>query len=336
MRKLVIIFCLCIVLAGVLYATLIARAPFRQPNPNIARVAVQLEVKRLEQTLFSSASKEAIHTFLQQNKLFATQFLGMYASKTEEQIIEQLDAMINDATMRALYEEVQQVFGSFSAIQQQLEMAFRYLCYYYPHFTLPQIVTFITGMGTDLYVSKELIVIGLDFFMGEGAKFRPVELPSYILRAYQSSYIVPRIMLLLSQQFIRDDNTDSTLLADMIYFGKACYFTQALLPQVATSTILAYTPEQLLDVDQHQRIVWEHFIENELLYITNPLIKNKYISDRPFVAEIGQRCPGNIGRWLGWEIVKSYMKRHPEISLSTLMENNSAQELFMQSGYRPK
>ncbi len=333
--KLAIIFCLCIAIAGSLYAILSTKASSRKQLPDISHITIHLEVDRLEQELFSSSSREAIHAFLERNKRFATQFLGLHATATEEQLTEQLYAMINDPDIRALYGEVQQVFGYISTIQQQLETAFRYLCYYYPDFTPPQVATFITGMYRDLYVSEDLIVIGLDFFMGERARVRPFELPQYILRAYQPAYIVPRVLLLLSRQFIKDDHTDLTLLADMIYYGKSCHFAQTLLPQVDASVILAYTPEQLLDVHQHRHIVWEHFVENELLYVINPLTKNKYVSDRPFVSEIGKRCPGNIGRWLGWEIIKSYLDRHPTTTLPLLMNHHCAQELFVQSGYRP-
>ena len=82
--------------------------------------------------------------------------------------------------------------------------------------------------------------------------------------------------------------------------------------------------------------MWEHFIEHELLYNSDPLTKNKYIKDRPFVSEIGPRCPGNVGRWLGWEIIKKYMNKHKKVSLPDLMNNENTQNLFAESKYRPK
>ena len=143
-------------------------------------------------------------------------------------------------------------------------------------------------------------------------------------------------MLLLSQQFNETHGTDRTLLADMIHYGKAYYFTKAVLPFVEDSLLLAYTAQQFEEVQQHQTVVWEHFIENELLYETDPSLINKYISERPFTMEIGPRCPGRIGRWLGWEIVKSYMVSHPSVSLPALMNNADAQVIFTQSKYRPR
>lgn len=335
MRKIITISCLCIIIAASLYAILATSAATRRKAPDISNINVHLAVQRLEQKLFALESKEAIRTFLRDHQRFATQFLGATSPTAENKLVAQLYAMIKDPHIQALYQETQQVFGDFSAIQQQFEVAFRYLRYYYPAFTPPKIVTFITGMDTDLHLSDDLVVIGLDFFMGEGAKFRPIA-PQYIRRAYQPTCIVPQTMLLLSQQFIKTDNTDQTLLADMMYYGKAYYFAQALLPEVEASVLLAYTPAQLADVEQHQDIIWAHFIEHELLYVTNHLTKHRYISDRPFVAEISQRCPGNIGKWLGWAFIKAYMKKHPNVDLPTLMSNPNTQALFSQSGYRPK
>ena len=336
MRNIVIIACLCISVAGGLYTV------FREPSssmrsiPDISKITVPIEIQRLEKVLFGLTSQEDIRVFLRDHVLFSTQFLGLSSHKDEDALVARLHAMIHDTNIRALYQEVQRVFEDLSVIQQQFAEAFRYIRYYYPDFKIPQLATFITGMDTDVYLSEELIIIGLDFFMGENAKFRPIALPEYILSAYQPDYIVPKTIHLLSQQFSKRNNADQTLLADMLHHGKHYYFAQAMLPKVAKNVILAYTKEQLTDVEQHQDIVWGHFIDHELLYVTNHLTKKNYLNENPFTSEIGQRCPGRIGRWLGWEIVKSYMQKNTEVSLPTLMHHTDAQALLAKSRYRPK
>ena len=64
--------------------------------------------------------------------------------------------------------------------------------------------------------------------------------------------------------------------------------------------------------------------------------KDKFIAERPKTFEIGQNCPGRIGRWIGWEIVKSYMSNNPETSLNGLMENNNSRKIFERSGFKPR
>jgi uncharacterized protein YjaZ len=71
------------------------------------------------------------------------------------------------------------------------------------------------------------------------------------------------------------------------------------------------------------------------LYENNLFIKKKYMDERPKTLEIGNKCPGRIGEWVGWEIVKKYMAEQ-NIALPELMENSDAQRVFMQSKYKPQ
>ena len=65
------------------------------------------------------------------------------------------------------------------------------------------------------------------------------------------------------------------------------------------------------------------------------LPKKNIWSERPKTLEIGDKCPGRIGEWLGWEIVKKYAEGQ-NVPLHTLMENPDAQRIFMQSKYKPQ
>ena len=42
------------------------------------------------------------------------------------------------------------------------------------------------------------------------------------------------------------------------------------------------------------------------------------------------------GQWVGWQVVKKYVEKHPDISLPKLMEIQNVSELFKDSGYRPQ
>ncbi len=293
-----------------------------------------VKIKRLENILFQLDKKKDIHTFLQQHVLFSQQFLGL-TTDNSPQIVAQLQEMVRNPSMHQLHQEVQHHFPNCTNVQQQLTEAFHLLRTHYPRFTPPVVTTFITGMGTDLFVSKDLIVIGLDFFMGENAQFRPTHLPQYLLRGYQPPYLVPKIVLLLSQLFLHSDPNDQTLLADMLYYGKAYHFTRTILPHTPYHLIAGYTPQELQSIEEHQDRLWSHFMDYQLLYQTGPLVKTKYTSDRPFTPEIGPQCPGNIGRWLGGEIIQRYIK-NTNIPLPQLMQTTDAPYLLQRSRYHPR
>ena len=105
---------------------------------------------------------------------------------------------------------------------------------------------------------------------------------------------------------------------------------------MADTLLFGYTTQELAESNAFQGEVWEHFIDNSLLFKKDEVTKTKYVGERPKTPEIGPACPGSIGRWLGWVIVNQYLAQNPKISLPKLMANQEANKLFLASGYRGK
>ncbi|TDI72404.1 MAG: gliding motility lipoprotein GldB [Bacteroidetes bacterium] len=304
--------------------------------PDVDGLEVSVTVERWDQDLFGLEGKEQIAEFLKEHPLFSKQLLHIDQYPHDSVAVNYLHAFLNNPGSSVLQEEISQVFGDLDHLQEELERAFKYLRYYYPNAKIPQVYTAVTGFaGNDLFVSDSTVIIGLDYYLGDGATFRPLEFPQYILKRYRTEYIVPSIILLLSSGLNKTELEDHSMLAEMIYFGKAYYFARQILPFTADSLLIGYSGKDLSDVKEHQEVIWAHFIEKQLLYENNHLIKKKYMDERPKTLEIGNDCPGRIGAWVGWEIVKKYMAVQ-QITLPELMETSDAQQLFMQSRYKPQ
>ena len=108
-----------------------------------------------------------------------------------------------------------------------------------------------------------------------------------------------------------------------------------MLPCVPDSVFLGYSPKEMNDIYESQEVIWASFIENQVLFTTDKSLKDKFISERPHTFEIGQNCPGRIGRWVGWEIVKSYLSRNADVSISAFMNNSVSQDIFVKSKFKP-
>jgi len=76
-------------------------------------------------------------------------------------------------------------------------------------------------------------------------------------------------------------------------------------------------------------------VENRLLFDQSSLTISKLVNDAPFTQYFSTESPGRTGAWLGWQIVRSYMKNHSGISLSELMADTDYQQIFSRSGYHP-
>jgi len=306
-----------------------------QKAPDISGIAMDLKVTRLENTLFDLGSKEEIADFLRKHRAFSDYFLGASEFPNDSLLINNIYRLTQDPYIDTLRSEADRIFGDFSDLTAQFESAFKYLKVYYPEARIPEIQTVITGFGQDLYISDSVIIIGLDYFLGKEGKYQPVDYPEYIRDRFQKEYIVPTCVLHLSNFYNRSDPQDKTILADMIFYGKSYYFTKKVLPCTHDSLIIQYTGQQIKDVNDNQDVIWASFVENQLLFETSHFVKSKFLGERPYVAEIGKKCPGRIGAWLGWEIVKEYMDNHPEVTLPELMEEEKAGKLFAESEYKP-
>lgn len=304
--------------------------------PDVSNIPVDISVKRLEQELFEIEHKNSFLSFIDTYKGVSENFLQASDYPNDTILAQQLYKLINDPDVRKLYNEALSEFGELSEIESKFENAFKLGKHYFPQFNVPEIKTMVTGLGNDLYVSDSLIVIGLDYFIGPKASYRPINLPQYILSRYQKEFIVPSSILLLSSQYNATNRQDNSVLADMIYYGKAYYFTKQLLPCTPDSLIIGYTAEQMEDVENNQGTIWAHFVENQLIYETSPFVKSKYLDERPKTPEIGNKAPGRIGNYLGWKIVQQFMEENPEVTLQQLMEIKDVQTIFTKSRYKPK
>ena len=305
-------------------------------RPDVSDIEVDVNIRRLEQALFEANSRGEIKAFLQENELFAQKFLRLNEYPTDSVIVDQLWQLSQDPHLDTLYRETQQAFPDLKQWEEQFETAFRYIKYYYPEFQPPVIYTLVSGFGTDLFVTDEMIVIGLDYFLGPKASFRPQDVPDYILRRYAPDYAVPGAMLLLSSYFNQTDPKDKTILAEMIYYGKSFYFVDFVLPSVPDSLIIGYSAEEMQGVRYNQGTVWNHFLKKELLYETNHVLKRKYLEERPKTLEVGDKAPGRIGVWVGWQIVRSFMENKDDLGLRQLMDIEDVRYIFSEAKYHPK
>ncbi len=296
-----------------------------------------ITIERLEDQLFQMEDESEILEFLHHHPVLTKEFLGSDQYPNDSVLAGELLKRMNNPYIDTLKEEASKMFGDMEDFKTELGNAIGYLQSFYPAAKVPKIQTMVTGFGTsEMYVSDSLIIIGLDYYIGPDASFRPNEYPTYILNRYQKAYIIPAIMLLLSESYVNTNYKDNTMLADMVYYGKKYHFTKTILPCAPDSLIIWYSQAELANVKEHQSVIWGNFLQNELLFETSHITKEKFMGERPNTYEISAICPGRIGAWVGWEIVAKYAADHPEASLQEIMEQNDALQLFTDSKYKGK
>jgi len=241
-----------------------------------------------------------------------------------------------------LKHDVDSIYPDMHHQDEALTDAFRRIKYYFPNKKLPKVYAYFSGFQAQTSIGDGYFAIGLDLFLGRDSRFYPAlieNFPMYISRRFTPDNIAPRV----TEGIIREDlfpekDSDKTLLAKMIYNGKVMYMMDLVLPDAADTTKIGYTTAQMKWCQDFKPQIWGYFLDENLLYDTDELKTQKYLGEAPFTPGLGEKNESapKLGIWTGWQIVRQYMDKHPEVTLPQLMANQDAQQILKDSKYRPK
>lgn len=245
---------------------------------------------------------------------------------------------ITDPNIIELYNLTIEKYPDVSFLEKDLTDAFNRFRQSYPEKLIPQVFTYISGLDIDnpVYYSDTAMSIALDIFLGKDVLAYPkAGIPKYKSERYTPDYILPQCMLAVSDNLVRVDEKRNTLLDQMIMAGKAMYFLDVTLPDVKDEYKIGYTSAQLEWSRKNESNIWAFLIERQLLFSSDPQGITKMMTDAPFTSGFAAESPGRLGAYMGWRIVRSYMKEADNITLKQLMEDTDAQKILKISRFKP-
>jgi hypothetical protein len=221
-------------------------------------------------------------------------------------------------------------------LRKELDLAFRHYKYYFPQKEIPVIYTCISGLNQSVVIADKLIGVSLDKYLGSASPFYVrMGLPVYKRRSMNQTRLVPDIMYAwVMTEWPKSDNANS-MLSQMIQEGKQMYFVDAMLPDLNDTLKMGYTKKQIDFCRKNEASLWTYLAEHKLLYTTDRMSIKRFTDDGPNTSAFGDQSPSRAGVWIGWQIVRSYMKQHPEVKLADLLANQDFQMILNQSNYQP-
>lgn len=240
-----------------------------------------------------------------------------------------------DTAVQRLYTDALKIYSDMSDIERDLTTAFRRARYFLPQFTTPNVYCHVSGLNQSLIIDETFISLSIDNYLGEEYPlYKQIGIykyqrPNMRREKVASDYITAW----LSSEF--STSLANNLLTDIIHRGRILYTVSVLLPETPEHVIMGYSKEQWNWVKQNEPTMWETLIYTKDLYTTNMITKNKYINDGPFTLPFTQESPGRAGVYIGWQIVESYMRHNPEISIQQLLQQPDAQVILNNSNYKP-
>lgn len=291
----------------------------------IEALPVQIKIDRFDQVFFESSPKD-LQKIKKRYPFFFPEGIpdSVWVNK------------INNPLWRELFVEVQKKYKKSESIEAELEKVFKHIKFHFPKTKSPKVYTVIAEMDYDNKViyADSLVIISLEMYLGKDHKF--YEFPAYIRQNFEQRQMMPDLVASFGKSKITTEK-DNTLLSQMIYHGKLLYLKDLILSSYTDDEKMGYTPKEINWCEENESYIWRYFLENELLYSNELKLNSRFIAPAPFskfYLEIDNESPGQVGAWIGWQIVRSFVKNN-DVPVAKLLELN-AKELFKKSKYKPK
>ncbi|TXE06150.1 gliding motility lipoprotein GldB [Seonamhaeicola algicola] len=293
----------------------------------IAKINTNIEVERFD-TYFAKTNASNLGTL---KKAYPFMFNEKF---TDSFYI----AKANDTLQQMLCNEVDKTFGDFKTTEAEIEALFNHLKYYFPEFNPPRIITTTSDVDyrNKVIVTDTIAIIALDNYLGNTHEFY-TNIPRFITANLVKEQVVVDLATEYAKKYIYQA-ANKTLLDEMIYFGKQLYFKDVVLPFKTEAQRMGYTQAQLNWAAANESDVWRYFVERELLFSTDAKLPSRFINPAPFtkfyLEGIDANSPGRLGQYIGWQIVKAYMKQN-EVTLKKMLIT-SPEEIFNNTKFKPK
>ncbi len=231
---------------------------------------------------------------------------------------------------------------NFTGIEKEVKKGFQFVHYYFPSYKLPQkLITFIGPINSyGNILTQNAMAVGLQMYMGKDYPLYLSEMgqqmyPVFISRRFESAYIPVNCIKNIIDDMYPNNNLGRPLVEQMVEAGKRMYLLDLLMPDAADTLKTGYTQKQLTECYNSEKNIWSFFVQNDLLYSSDPNLTRDYMNDGPNTPALGDASPGNIGQFVGMQIVAKWMEKKKDLSPDALMKT-PARQIFDEAKYKPK
>jgi hypothetical protein len=239
---------------------------------------------------------------------------------------------------KALFQTVQQKFPDTKAQDAALKKMLQHIRYFDSSIVLPEkVYYYAAGLNyAATLLPENCLGIGLDMFLGRDfPPYEQVNIPYYL-----TIRNTPENIPIAAAQVIYDNQypfsfEDKNLLQLMIAKGKQAFFLKNILPDAPESLFFLFSKEQMQWCEKNEALIYNYFLQNNLLYETNGQKIYRYLNDAPTSTGMPPESPGNTASFIGYKIVESYARKSGK-TLKEIMEENDARKILDGAGYKPR
>lgn len=312
------------------------REPAYKAKLNIKPEPYDLEFDRYEDVLFN------LDTANFQNELMKIQdryrvFLS--GDLNNPAAVKYLKDFATDPFSIKLYELVKTAYPDLKQVEPMVEDVLAHFHYYYPEVQLPtKAFTCVTGVEVDVppvQIIDGQLVISLDWYLDDEETYDQIGMPRYMSLRRNEATLAKEVAEQLYMCYLYEWRKQGQIVDEMVFYGRRDFFVEAMCPQMPDSVLLGYSSGQWHWAVENEGAVWADIVGNRRLYDAGLDSYMMFFGDGPYTQAYSNDAPSRLGEFFGLNIIRSYVLNN-ETTLQKLMEQKDLQNIFQDSGYKPK
>ncbi len=315
--------------------------------PDVSNIKVDIKLERFDQGFFSMDTNN-IRASLQKLQQghpdfypdFMREILGVNGADTSDNTLFVTKEFFRG--YKSIYDSLQLIYKKPDWLKKELEKGFQFVKYYFPNYNPGKVILFLGPFDAPgVAATRSGLAVGLQQYAGKNFFYYQTEqgqelFPSYISRRFEPGYIIANCMKAVAQDIFPDQSGSKPLIEQMIERGKQWWLLDKFLPAAPDSVKTGYTKQQLDWCQENEGLIWSYIVKNEDLNSLNPAVIQIYIGEGPFTQGFSQELsPGNIGQWIGWQIVKKFVSKNTGMKPEEVMKTD-ARKILEEAKYKPK
>ncbi len=312
------------------------KAPAYKAKLNIKTEPYDLEFDRYEDVLFNLDTADFQAELMKIQDRYRVFLSG---DLNNLNAVKYLKDFATDPYSIGLYNKVKAAFPDLKQVEPMVEDVFAHFHHYYPEIEIPKkVFTCVTGVNYDeppVQVIDGNLVISLDWYLNGDAVYDQIGMPKYIQTRTNVATLAKDVANRLYMYYLYDWRKQGQIVGEMVFYGRLNYFIEAMCPSIADSVLLGYSSNQWQWAVENEGQVWADIVGNRRLYDAGLDAYMMYFGDGPFTQAYTNDAPSRLGEFFGLNIIRAYASNH-DYDLVELMNRKDLQNIFQDSGYKPK
>ena len=312
------------------------KTPAYKAELDIKTAPYDLEFDRYEDVLFNLDTANFQQELVRVQERYRVFLSG---DLNNPEAVQYLKNFAIDPYSISLYQKVKTAFPDLKQVEPMVENVLAHFHHYYPDIELPKkAFTCITGVSADVpavqIIGNEL-VISLDWYLDHDEIYDQIGMPRYISQRTHMATLAKDVAKELYMSYLYEWRKQGQVIDEMMHYGRQDFFIEAMCPTMPDCILLGYSERQWHWAVENEGQVWADVVGSKRLYDSGLDAYMMFFGDGPFTQAYSNDAPARLGEFFGLNIIRSYVSNNG-LDLVGLMQRKDLQNLFQDSGYKPK